>query len=145
MHHHLPRLKSSRILGVPLLTIAVLAAAPQPPEPQAQDVSADRLARERLQVADHGYELALRQYQAGQADFSLVSEWARRQAEAHFDMKEPQAERVAFLEGYVKQLQNCEQLTRKRSQAGLTGQLEVLGAQYLRLEGKMWLAKAREQ
>jgi hypothetical protein len=145
MSFHLPRLKSLLCVGVPLLALfAVLAAAPQPPTTQVPD-SVAHLARERVQVADRGYELALKLYQQGQNSFSLVAEWARRQAQAHLDLAEGKAERVAFLVGYVQQLRDAEQLTRNRMNAGMVTPLDLLEAQFIRLEGEVWLARAREQ
>ena len=144
MHFHLPQLKWLLIVGVPLL--AVLAAAQQPPRPQNPDSAVTRLARERLQVADRGYRLAVEKYRLGAAHFSLVAEWARRQAQAHFDLGEAKAVRVEFLQGYVRQLRDAEQLARKSFDAGGSAtQLDVAEAEYIRLEGEMWLAKAEEQ
>ncbi len=42
-------------------------------------------------------------------------------------------------------LQDAEQVARDRMKAGMVGPLDTLEAQFIRLEGEMWLAKAREQ
>ncbi len=52
---------------------------------------------------------------------------------------------MSFLEGYVRQMQEAEQIATRRFQAGMASQLDGLEAQYIRLEAEMWLAKAREQ
>ncbi|MFI5380153.1 MAG: hypothetical protein ACHRHE_12715 [Tepidisphaerales bacterium] len=139
-------LKSSLLVGLSLLTVfVVLAAAPQPAKNQAPDTPAAKLARERLEVADQGYKLVVEQYKQGLVPLSLSAEWARRQAQAHFDVPEATADRVAFLEGYVRQVQDLEKLAESRFRAGVAGQLDTLEAKYVRLEGEMWLARAREQ
>ena len=130
---------------VPAAFLAGLAAAPSGTPSGSGLPSVAQIAQERFEVADRAYQQVQKAYQAG-----LVSEldtygWLRRRAIARRKMPQSDAERVVFLEQYVQQLQHYEQATGNRIKSGSASTMDLYTAQYLRLEGEYWLAKAREK
>lgn len=146
MRYQLSGSKSPLLIAVLLPTLLIAwGAAPQPANPAAPEQTLAQIARERIQVAHEACKMASGMYQRGLIQSEVVFEWTRRQAQAHMDAPESKVERVAFLEGYVRQLKDNEELLANQLQAGRCTPLDALAGQYHRLEGEMWLAKAKEQ
>ena len=146
MRCQLPRARSSLLVAISaVVLLTAWGAAPQQPSTRPSDQSLAQLARERIQVAEQGRKLAEEHFRRGLTSGGEVLEWTRRLAQAHMDVPESKADRVAFLEGYVRQMKESEEVMKKRFEMGVCGPLDVASSQYYRLEAEIWLAKANEQ
>lgn len=146
MRFHSRAFKPSLLVAASLSALlAIGASAPPPAPPAAPQRDLAQIARERIQVADDACDVAARWIALGQPSGTLL-EWKRRQAQAHMDAPEAKADRLAFLEAYVRWLNENEQrMERLRKTGAEAGPLDISTAKYYRLEGEMWLTKAREQ
>jgi hypothetical protein len=127
----------------PVVRTARAAPADAPANAPATRPVAD-LAQERIEAAAEGFRLVKQGYAQGQRSFDELGTWSRREAEAALDPAIPAAKRIELLEQHVNQAKELERVAAQRHQAGMAGQDEAIGAKYLRLEGEIWLARARE-
>lgn len=131
-------------IGSVFLRLAV-PAAPQPATGPAERPSLRELAVERYETANKGYEWAMAGHKPGEALGEEALEWLRLRARARLQVAESKADRVAFLEDYVRQLQLQNDFMDRLAKLRIEGPQSVLRVRYARLEGEMWLADAEER
>jgi hypothetical protein len=135
------------LIGLLLSVFAILSSssAQLPPAAGDLDESAARLARERYDVAEKGYEYAMAAHRPGESLGTDALEWLYRRAKARLDVVEGRAEKIGFLKQYVEQLRAEEEFQQRLEKAHLAGPQAVLRARYQRLEGELWTARVRER
>jgi hypothetical protein len=131
-------------------------SAEAPAQPAAKSPELERrlkhLARERLQVAQRGYDDAVDLYRhtqrSGQTIMPWVNVdqvyiWSRRWMEQECALSTKKSECVAAHEHHLKRLRRLEKLARELRNAELVTKLEPLAAEFYRLEAESSLAEAK--
>lgn len=129
---------SKRTLLAALLLLPIAGALAIP----AQDrPAADPAAEARLKLANEGYNLAQKLYQAGRADGpDQLLVWSRRVMDAQRDSGGDAAKAV---QEHLDRLKSLVEIAQARHQAGRGTLLETLDLQYAVLEAEGMLAKAK--
>ena len=113
-------------------------------EPPATPSSIEQLFRDRYEVADHAYALAMIGHQQGQELGNDAMNWLRLRANARRGLREGKAERIAFIKEYLRELQNHEAFEERLKQQSLVDADTVLFARYERLDAEIWLAQEEQ-
>jgi len=122
--------------------ITTISAAPQT-TPDARTTIA-QVARERVQNATKGYDLALEGFRSGTVPAGATSEWLRRQAQAALDLPD-RGERLTVLQNCLKELKENVTQIERGEHSGLVSTQDALIARDRELECGVWLAKAQSK
>lgn len=125
-----------------LTTLAAVSAAPQTPTDTQRTIA--QVARERMQVATKGYDLALQGYRSGTAPVGATSEWLHRRAQAALDLPDA-PERLAALQDCLKELKENTTQMERAEHNGMVSVQDALLARDRQLECELWLARAQNK
>lgn len=113
-------------------------------QPAATQPGIQELFRQRDDIADEGYRLAMIGHQPGKATEREALNWLRLRANARRGLRESKAERIAFVEEFVRQLQDQEAFEERLKQQNLVDSDTVLFAHYERLNAQIWLEQEKQ-
>ncbi len=119
-------------------------AIAQTESPATSQSSIDQLFRDRYEVADRGYILAMIGHQQGQELGNDAMNWVRLRANARRGLRESKPQRIAFIKEYIAQLQNHEAFEERLKQQSLVDADTVLFARYERIDAEIWLAQEEQ-
>jgi hypothetical protein len=131
-------------LAVLILVLAAPAALLSPAQGSQGEAAAN--AKARLEAARKVYEGSLRRYKTGPPEPLNVEKfywWSRRWLEAQQELATKKEDRVAAAEAHLTRMRSLEKTLRAMHKDGAALDIEVVGAEFYRLEAERWVAQAK--
>jgi hypothetical protein len=105
-------------------------------------------AEARLKLASAAIEgvrttISRGRFTAGERDPIVI--WSRRRYEAKVDLSKTRAERVAAAQEHVDEMRRLEEVVDRLTAAGELDRLNLMDAQYRRLEAENWLEQQKSK
>jgi hypothetical protein len=128
------------IAGSRAVATATATAAGTDTSPAAVTAEARlTLARSTIEVVRAN--VARGQFNPGERDPIYI--WSQRRMEARFDLSTTKAERIAAAQEHFDEMKAAEELVNRVHAAGDTDRLDLVDAEYRRLEAASWLEREK--